>query len=439
MTDAQISTEESNKNVNREVRQQHILHGVNIRGVKTDDKEPSPCYEDVFQPYDPKIHHIDASYISEAFQKYYCGKEQISLEVPLNLSLITDCDVKKRDFYHPVIGRNVLSPRGFTLNCSPPKRPELPLMPPDRILAQASERHLNTASLNPFLAKQLSPHQSIGQFISLSDGTLHTYPLTPQKSNPKYKRSFASVQDRQTNTTHISARNLASPISSFTNLTNKGITIDTHFNSRKPSTTTRSNNHNDFKKAQEIQMRLFPVVDNRTSTPGKQCRCESVPIITAMVTNENLFTQSTQPVISQPRTVYPTVKPSMPPIQRRPSSTYIVGSFPGRIVGEKRPLTTTTALTRTASVRKSSPSPKYQESASKDAISVGMGPVIRRSAPTIVKKPTVRSSLGAWALDQSPPEEIIEKLNREHALPPRYIDFTCKKTVPLYRAYSTGR
>lgn len=435
MKSVQIPIEEPNGNVRQEVTRQDTFHGADNKDTKAFSKELSPHFEDAFQPYDPKKHHPDARYISEVFQEYYSGKEQIALEVPLNLPVITDHDVKNRDFYHPVMGRNVLSPRGFTVHRGPSKQAELPLMPPDRLLAQASERHLNSVSLNPFLAKQLSPHQSIGQFVSLSDGTLHTYPLIPQKMSLKHRRSSASFSSgRSPNTAH--ARNIASPSGLFADPIIRGTSIQSRPTHKKYDSITSHNTPAHPRRAQEIHMKLFPVVDNRTSTPGKRCRSESVPIITAMVTNENLFSQSTQPLFGQSKSFNSSPKPSILPIQRRPSSTYIVGSFPGRMVGEKRPLTTTASPTRTISVRQGSPSFKCQASVATESAYLGCRP--RRSAPTAVKRPTVRSSLGAWALDQSPPEEILEKVNREHALPPRHINFNCKKTVPLYRAHSTG-
>lgn len=434
-----IPTRSSNDCVQQESTHQGILHEAKTTDTRVLAREPSLCFEDAFQPYDPKKHHTDARYISSAFQEYYSGKKQIALEVPLNLASVTDHDVKSRDLYHPTVGRNVLSPRGFRLNCSPPKRPELPLMPPDKLLAHASERHLNSVALNPFLTKQLFPHQSVAQFISLSDGTLCTYPLTHQQVRSKHRRSYTPF--RPTPPAHASARNLTSPLGSFAEPTILGSSPQSNFACKKRVCISNANLPTYSRKMQEIHMKLFPVVDNR-GIPGRKYRSESVPAITPMVTNENFFAQPLQSPFKNLSPYISSLKHSPPPAQKRPASTYIVDSFPGRLVGEKRPLTTTISTSKANNSRQHSPSFKSQDSpltrelTAKEATQLGGRP--QRSAPTIARRPTMRSSLGAWALDQSPAEEILEKVNREHALPPRRINFSCKKTIPLYRARSTG-
>ena len=432
MSGGQISNEGPDDNTQQQLSQPYMFQDPTLPYAREFARESPPCFKELFQPYDPKKHHVDAKYISEAFQGYHSGKEQIALEVPLNLPTITDRDVKSRDLYHPVISRNVLSPRGFTLHCNRSKRPELPLMPPDKLLAHASERHLNSVALNPFLAKQLSPHQSVGQFICLSDGTLCTYPLTSKTISSKHKRT--STFSQPSTIAHVSARNLTSPLGSFAEPSIQGTLTHLNLAHRKCGYKGISSAPTYSKQTQEIHMKLFPVVDNRTSTPGKQCRSESVPIITPMVTSENLVAWSVQSSPKQSKTSRSNSKFSMSPVRKRPSSTYIADSFPGRLLGERRPLTTT--YTRQCSPPfKSQDKFLTREPAAKDFKYLENKP--QHPTPTAVKRPVVRSSLGAWALDQSPAEEILEKVNRAHALPPRHINFSCKKAVPLYRARST--
>lgn len=77
-----IPTRSSNDYVQQESTHQGILREAKTTDTRVLAREPSLCFEDAFQPYDPKKHHTDARYISGAFQEYYPERNRSLLRFP---------------------------------------------------------------------------------------------------------------------------------------------------------------------------------------------------------------------------------------------------------------------------------------------------------------------------------------------------------------------